>query len=200
MGAGERLHGRVHLTVPTLITAASTFPRPGYGKFCRYADRMSHATQPKRQRAIDLVLAGRSHTEVATELGCRRETVWRWSGEPAFAAEISARRVDRRGAVAAELDAGALDAVRLLRSLVGDAEAPAAARVRAAAELLDRAGVTSTVAVEIRTDTAPESLELQRFREALPAMSREELEAVLVRLTAARGGEGSAFAMVSAGR
>ena len=160
---------------------------------------MSHAPQPKRQRAIDLVLAGRSHTEVAAELGCRRETVWRWSGEPAFAAELSARRVDRRGAVAAELDAGALDAVRLLRSLVGDAEAPAAARVRAAAELLDRAGVTSTVAVEIRMDDAPESMELQRFREALPAMSREELEAIVDRISGNEAGDCAILAMVGAG-
>lgn len=157
---------------------------------------MSNAPQPKRQRAIDLVLAGRSHTEVAAELGCRRETVWRWTGDPAFAAELSARRVDRRGAVAAELDAGALDAVRLLRSVVGDAEAPAAARVRAAAELLDRAGVTSTVAVEIRTENAA-SLEGGRFREAVSLMSRDELEVMVAAITTNGADERPAFGMRS---
>lgn len=102
--------------------------------------------QPKRQRALALVLAGRSHAEVAALLRVRRETVWRWSRDPRWAAELSARRADRRAAVAGELDAAALDAVRVLRGLVNDVAAPPVARVRAAAELLDRAGVGMLVA------------------------------------------------------
>jgi hypothetical protein len=45
---------------------------------------------------------------------------------------------ERRQAIHAELDAGVLEAVQMLRGLVADPEAPAGARVRPATALMDR--------------------------------------------------------------
>jgi len=53
----------------------------------------------------------------------RRETVWRWTQDPAFAAEVSRRQAERRQAIHSELDAGVLEAVQMLRGLVADPEA-----------------------------------------------------------------------------
>ena len=106
--------------------------------------------QPKQQRALDLILTGHSTTDIAAQVGVRRETVWRWTQDPAFAAEVTRHRAERRMTVHSELDAGVLEAVRMLRGLVNDTEAPAGARVRAATALMDRAGLTPAYAVEIR--------------------------------------------------
>ena len=62
--------------------------------------------QPKQQRALDLLLAGHATTAVAAEVGVRRETIWRWTQDPAFAAEVSRRQAERRQAIHSELDAG----------------------------------------------------------------------------------------------
>lgn len=50
----------------------------------------------RRARAIDLLLAGRTIPDVATEFGVNRRTVWRWTTEPAFAAELARGRDARR--------------------------------------------------------------------------------------------------------
>ena len=105
--------------------------------------------QPKQQRALDLLLAGHATTAVAAMVGVRRETIWRWTQDPAFAAEVSRRQAERRQAIHSELDAGVLEAVQMLRGLVADPEAPAGARVRAATALMDRAGLTPAYAVEV---------------------------------------------------
>ncbi len=39
--------------------------------------------QPKQQRALDLLLAGHATTAVAAMVSVRRETVWRWTQDPA---------------------------------------------------------------------------------------------------------------------
>ena len=62
--------------------------------------------------------------------------------------------------MASALDDAALEAVRLLRSVLNDPGQPGSVRVRAAAELLDRAGVTSPVAVEVRSSPAPVRVDL----------------------------------------
>ena len=81
--------------------------------------------QPKQQRALDLLLAGHATTAVAAMVGVRRETIWRWTQDPAFAAEVSRRQAERRQAIHAELDAGVLEAVQMLRGLVSDPEVSA---------------------------------------------------------------------------
>ena len=106
--------------------------------------------QPKQQRALELILAGHSVTDIASQVGVRRETVWRWRNDPSFASEVSVRQAQRRQSIHDELDAGVIESVRMLRGLVADTDAPPGARVRAARALMDRAGLTPAYAVEVR--------------------------------------------------
>ena len=101
--------------------------------------------QPKQQRALDLILAGHSVTDIASQVGVRRETVWRWRNDPSFASEVSVRQAQRRQSIHDELDAGVIESVRMLRGLVADTDAPPGARVRAATALMDRAGLTPSL-------------------------------------------------------
>ena len=55
--------------------------------------------QPKQQRALELILAGHSVTDIAAQVGVRRETVWRWRNDPSFASEVSVRQAQRRQAI-----------------------------------------------------------------------------------------------------
>ena len=106
--------------------------------------------QPGQQRALELILAGHSVTDIASQVGVRRETVWRWRNDPSFASEVSVRQGQRRQSIHDELDAGVIESVRMLRGLVADTDAPPGARVRAATALMDRAGLTPAYAVEVR--------------------------------------------------
>ncbi len=133
--------------------------------------------QPKQQRALDLLLAGHATTAVAAEVGVRRETIWRWTQDPTFAAEVSRRQAERRQAIHSELDAGVLEAVQMLRGLVADPEAPAGARVRAATALMDRAGLTPAYAVEVRHRDDQHALETTENQDP-EVMARQILEAL----------------------
>ena len=106
--------------------------------------------QRRKQRALELILAGHSVTDIASQVGVRRETVWRWRNDPSYASEVSVRQGQRRQAIHDVLDAGVIESVRMLRGLVADTDAPPGARVRAATALMDRAGLTPAYAVEVR--------------------------------------------------
>jgi hypothetical protein len=111
--------------------------------------RGPHPAQHKQQCALDLPLAGHASTAVAAMVGVRRETIWRWTQDPAFAAEVSRRQAERRQAIHSELDAGVLEAVQMFRGLMAGPEAPAGAHVRAASAMMDRAGLPPAYAVEV---------------------------------------------------
>ena len=55
--------------------------------------------QPKQQLALELILAGHSVTDIAAQVGVRRETVWRWRNDPSFASQVSVRQAQRRQAI-----------------------------------------------------------------------------------------------------
>ncbi len=109
--------------------------------------------------------------------GLRRETIWRWTQDPAFAAEVSRRQAERRQAIHSELDAGVLEAVQMLRGLVADPEAPAGARVRAATALMDRAGLTPAYAVQVRHRDDQQAHQATEFQDP-EVMARQILEAL----------------------
>ena len=151
--------------------------------------------QPKQQRALELILAGHSVTDIASQVGVRRETVWRWRQDPSFASEVSVRQGQRRQAIHDELDAGVIESVRMLRGLVADTDAPPGARVRAATALMDRAGLTPAYAVEVRHSADPAQQQaaqpqiedaermareiLQSLPTVMAVLPRDEVEAVL---------------------
>ncbi len=135
--------------------------------------------QPGQQRALELILAGHSVTDIAAQVGVRRETVWRWRNDPSFASEVSVRQGQRRQAIHDELDAGVIESVRMLRGLVADTDAPPGARVRAATALMDRAGLTPAYAVEVRhsADHAQQQAAQPQIEDA-ERMAREILQSL----------------------
>jgi hypothetical protein len=134
-------------------------------------------------------------TDIAAQVGVRRETVWRWRNDPSFASEVSVRQAQRRQAIHDELDAVVIESVRMLRGLVADTDAPPGARVRAATALMDRAGLTPAYAVEVRhkaeyaqQQAAQPQIEdaermareiLQSLPTVMAVLPRDEVEAVL---------------------
>lgn len=92
---------------------------------------------PKHDRAIDLLLAGRTPSEVGAAVEVCRETVWRWTKDPEFDAELRRRRSAVRSATTDALCEANLEAVRTLREAMGPA-APWPVRLRAAVIMLDR--------------------------------------------------------------
>ena len=85
--------------------------------------RRTNARAPKkgaaRDRALALLLEGRTVPDVATELGCGRVTVWAWTKDPEFAAELAARRGASRDLAELHLAEAAIEAVGALRAIMG---------------------------------------------------------------------------------
>ena len=142
------------------------------------ADGDSRGWHPP-QRALELILAGHSVTDIAAQVGVRRETVWRWRNDPSFASEVDLRQGQRRQSIHDELDAGVIESVRMLRGLVADTDAPPGARVRAATALMDRAGLTPAYAVEVRhsADHAQQQAAQPQIEDA-ERMAREILQSL----------------------
>lgn len=105
--------------------------------------------------AVRLAAQGVSTAQIATDLGVHRGTVWAWLSTPEAAADLAgAKRAVAEG-VTMRLRELTHEALDVLADVMRDALTPHAVRVKAACELLDRAGVTSgtpKVAVDV-TDT-----------------------------------------------
>ena len=97
----------------------------------------TNARTPKkgaaRDRALALLLEGRTVPDVATELGCGRVTVWAWTKDPDFAAELAERRAAARDLAELHLADAAVDAIKTLREVMAKEYAPPASRWRIAA-------------------------------------------------------------------
>ena len=132
--------------------------------------------QPQKQRALELLLVGYAVPDTARELGVNRSTVWRWTQEPEFAAELRSERASRRYAVQEAIHSVALEAVAYLAELVRDPEAPPAVRLKAACAVLDRAGV---MASGKQAGQLPGSLPVHGVETWPATESRERLRAEL---------------------
>jgi len=107
---------------------------------------------PRRRRALSLLAEGRTTTEVATELGINRSTLWRWQQEPAFAAELSGLQTSTLAAVQSRLAIVANGAVDLLQTAITDPDLAMPVRCRAAIALLDRCGLPRKVEQRLSGD------------------------------------------------
>lgn len=103
-------------------------------------DATAHRRGGQRTRAAELLAEGASPVELAEALGVSRTTGWRLAQEPEVRSAVNTIRELRAGAAALRIEYVAARAVRVLDDLLDDREAPAAVRLRAACELLDRAG------------------------------------------------------------
>ena len=139
---------------------------------------VSKATQ-KPLEASALVahaVAGYTPEEAAEALGVPAARVRSELRTPSIFKQLSEARAERRNAASAVLDVAVLEAVRLLREVVNDSMAASRDRIKAATEILDRAGVERGVRLAVEGDNAARPLEALADHE-LEALARKVLGA-----------------------
>jgi len=113
-------------------------------------NRREKRRPPSPVSAVELAIEGKTTGEIASALGVHRATVWSWLSDPVRSAQVDHARRLAVEAVGVRLRELAHDALDTLSSIMLDPVAPHVVRVRAACELLDRAGVgASTPAVRV---------------------------------------------------
>jgi DNA-binding XRE family transcriptional regulator len=93
---------------------------------------------PQQATAVDLIVAGSTQTTVAAAIGVSRQTLWRWTKDSAFEAELNRRRQEQWEA--------AVEGMRSLIPVVVDVfrvELEGPRRLRAAETLLHVTGFFS---------------------------------------------------------
>ena len=135
----------------------------------------------QQANAAAFMLEGMTDTAIAQQLGVSRVTVWRWRNSPEVVARLSAERNRRMETVARRMDTLADAALDVFESVILDAKAPAIVRMKAAAEILDRVGVTAQAAREFRQQSvAAERDHADRLDDLDNPMSLASLTAGLV--------------------
>ncbi len=93
----------------------------------------------KQHIALDFMIMGKSPSEVAAAVGVCRETVWRWTKDPDFAAALADARTERRERLQVAIEDAAVRAAEVLAAGLDDS-VPWNVRIRVAESILDRAG------------------------------------------------------------
>lgn len=139
---------------------------------------VSKATQKPLEPSALVAHAAAGYTpeETAEALGVPAARVRQELRTPSIFKQLSEARVERRNAAAAVLDVAVLEAVRLLREVVNDPMAASRDRIKAATEILDRAGVERGVRLAVEADTNARPLEALADHE-LEALARKVLGA-----------------------
>lgn len=88
-------------------------------------------TETRKERMIELLLAGCSVGECATELGVHRQTIWEWRQLPEVDEQIRTRADQVRDALHGRLVERSLKAADVLDEIMRDKGAPPMARVHA---------------------------------------------------------------------
>lgn len=97
------------------------------------------ATLPRRAKALELMLEGRSDREIGQELGVEASTIWRWRTSPDFAAELQSAQRERLLALNSRMAALVPRAIETIADIMDDPLQPGMLRLRAAESLLERA-------------------------------------------------------------
>ncbi len=120
-----------------------------------------HRSRATVADAVHLAAQGVGTPQIAADLGVHRGTVWAWLSSPEAAAQLADVRKAAHDAVSIRLGELTHDALDVLAEVMRDLSAPHAVRVRAACELLDRAGLngsprlTVDLQPSVGVDTAP---------------------------------------------
>jgi hypothetical protein len=91
----------------------------------------------KRAQAVVALLAAPTIEDAARQVGIGEKTLRRWRVQPAFIAEYNRTRKELLEAATGQLRAAMTGAVAVLVSIANERSAPHAARVTAAARLLE---------------------------------------------------------------
>jgi hypothetical protein len=95
--------------------------------------------EAQRRRAIESLVAGSSRSAAASAAGVTERTLRRWASSDDFAAALRAAYDESFTDALRVLRGSAIDAVRALREVASDRDAPPAARVGAARVILEEA-------------------------------------------------------------
>ena len=95
--------------------------------------------QNNKKEAMVLLAEGVSVLDVAKKVGVRRETVWRWSQQPEFKAQLTVYREQALRDAQAVLGEVVKEALGALRRVMADPTAKDADVVKAAKIVLDKA-------------------------------------------------------------
>ncbi len=88
-----------------------------------------------------LLAEGRTSAETARRLGISSKTLWLWRRDEEFSRELEVIRRQLRDSLREEINAGAAEAITLLRSTVNDPAESPEVRVQAASILVERANL-----------------------------------------------------------
>jgi hypothetical protein len=115
-----------------------------------------HPNLTMRQRVREMLLEGRTAQEIATALQIATTTVYRVRGKPEFAARLATVR-EARLKIAEDRFTSLVDAAtNTLRTAIDEmSDCPWPSRIKAATEILDRAGAISRAGPSTVVVTAP---------------------------------------------
>ena len=114
-----------------------------------------HRSRATVADAVHLAAQGVSTPQIAADLGVHRGTVWAWLSSPDAAAQLADVRKAAHDAVSMRLGELTHDALDVLAEVMRDLGAPHGVRVRAACELLDRAGLAGGARVTVDVHPSP---------------------------------------------
>ena len=103
----------------------------------------------KQAAAAELMIEGLEDSEIAERLGLGRTTVWRWRHKPEVATVVAQARNRRMEENRRRLDELVIKAMDVFGELIADENTPPAIRLKAASEVLDRAGITAGSSLEL---------------------------------------------------
>ena len=106
--------------------------------------QIEHLT-PKQDKALTALLSADTVKDAAKAAGVNEATLWRWLQAPLFQQHYRSLRRQLVEAAVAQLQRDCTTAVRVLRQIAEDIQAPASARVTAARAIIDQ----SVAAVEL---------------------------------------------------
>lgn len=113
-------------------------------KECAQLHTMDAAARARQEKAAFLTSIGKKGREVAKELGVHETTISQWKHDPEFMELVNGYQRETREAARHAIEGAVLSAVECLKEIMeGSDSTPDAVRVRAACELLDRAGLTA---------------------------------------------------------
>ena len=98
----------------------------------------------KKQEALRLLSAGHTIPKAAEKIGVGRATLWKWTKEPEFSAELTVYRNKAAAGAQAALGHAVYEAVEVLRSIMADEDSSNKERTEAAKIVLDRSKLQLT--------------------------------------------------------
>ena len=116
------------------------------------------ALTDKKQEALRLLSAGHTIPKAADKVGVGRATLWKWTKEPEFSAELTIYRNKEAAGAQMALSHAVYEAVEVLRGIMGDEDSTNKERTEAAKIVLDRSKLQLTDA-RVRVKGGRDALE-----------------------------------------